>query len=224
MNLHGADISLCDFLVDGKVEHPKWEDRIFSEEEIFPAFLNDEILNRVLNKMYKTEIVKNICFPTRPQDLMEDAVWTAHVLERTKVLVKSNAGKYNYRQVKNSLSHKRIGNEELIGSFFNRLEKLKTCMKHVNDKRSIHKLSQDTRELIESVIIYGSGLKGQVLYDECRNFIAQHERMLEDNYEFNVIVKSKLIGEAKRRLLFNIKTNPRTWMRCVKAKLKSREE
>lgn len=103
---YDADVAVCDFFDESGKEHT-WKNGCAEDEQIFNQFLSGFYCNRIMNKLYKSSIVKQIIFPEE-RPIKEDAFWTAHMFLLCKRVVIIPEGLYFYRKVEGSLSKKRI--------------------------------------------------------------------------------------------------------------------
>ena len=122
-----ADIAVCDFLREGKREG-NWQSGTFDQKGIFTEFLNQRLFNRIMNKLYRKELVDDIKFP-EGRNYMEDAVWTSEVLARTNKLVRTDESLYFYRIQENSISHtKKKKSSTLCGKYRNNIDREKIIL------------------------------------------------------------------------------------------------
>lgn len=126
-----ADIAVCDFFREGKKEG-NWQPGTFNEKQIFAEFLNQRLFNRIMNKLYRKDLIKSIMFPAG-RNYMEDAVWTSEVLAKTTRLTRTDRALYFYRIQENSISHSRKKKSSVIcGKFRNNIDREKIILEHLD--------------------------------------------------------------------------------------------
>ena len=114
---------MCDFLMNGLKEHKGWDYKEFeSKEDIFRGFLRGEICNRTVNKLYPLELIRNIQFPDG-RDMLEDAFFTSHVLEKCNRLIRIPYAGYYYIRRDDSLSKGHMTPSKTSSFYSNTFEK-----------------------------------------------------------------------------------------------------
>lgn len=147
-----SDIAVCDFMAYGAKEQ-NWKDGILEREMIVREYLGGGILNRIMNKLYRTDLIQNVKFPEM-RDLREDALWTPTVLGKAKRIVRTSEAYYNYRISAESLSHKKWKrNRFLCGCYVNEMQGLLALLEEAEDtqiKRLIWRfLLEKTKKIME---------------------------------------------------------------------------
>jgi glycosyltransferase involved in cell wall biosynthesis len=152
-----ADIAVCDFMTNGKTreseyvwgEETYWDDK----EAILREFTKDGFYNRVMNKVYRRDLVQDVEFPVG-RDLKEDAVWTTKVLLRANSVIRIPEGLYNLRIVPDSLSrHRRYSETFLCGMYRNDLDKCEMLLSEVKDKEVADKIRVTAWEVIQCALL-----------------------------------------------------------------------
>lgn len=108
--LDGADLSECcivNTFSDTASFSEKGEEVVMCNAEEALGYLIDDSIFRQTppNKLYKTEIIRNIPFPEG--NLIDDEFWTYKVLGECKLLKHSSLKLYAYRQQDGSVMHKK---------------------------------------------------------------------------------------------------------------------
>lgn len=147
----GADVAQCDSAINGKKEHPNWNERLFVKKEIMPCFLKGDFFNKVPLKMYKKSIIQDIPFP-EDRSIMEDAVWSAMVYEKCNSLVRIPDALYHYRMVNTSLTHKKLSENEECGRFRNLVDKALIIERNIDDAGSYEMLNRYVLEFLPWVL------------------------------------------------------------------------
>ena len=126
------ELVMCDFLANGKKES---EGCTFLELEgtnqIMNLYLRGGIYNRTVNKLYPYELIKNIPFATG-KDMLEDAFFTAHILEHVNKIIRLPYAGYNYVRHEGTYTRNRLTVNQLSGMHSNILEKDVVLSKHVS--------------------------------------------------------------------------------------------
>lgn len=128
-----ADIAVCDFYREGKKEGD-WQPGIFDKEGIFREFLQQRLFNRIMNKLYRKDLIIDVTFP-EGRNYMEDATWTSQVLAKAKKLIRTDKALYYYRIQENSISHSRKKKSSVLcGKFRNTIDRERIILEHLNFK------------------------------------------------------------------------------------------
>lgn len=134
-------IVVSNFLIDGIEENRNWTFlKTKNKNEIFSLFLKKGIHNR-MNKLIPSKIVKETPFP-EGQDIMEDASFTSHILEKCSELIRIPYAGYNYMTRSESLTNKKLNQKQTAGKYSNILEKDLTISKYISEEEDISCLSK----------------------------------------------------------------------------------
>ncbi len=149
-----ADVSLCDVYYKGKQEHIHWKNGTYrGQDAIFSEFINGRVINRVYNKLYRAEIVKNVRFPVN-RNMMEDASWTPRVLEKAEILTRIAEPLYYYTENEAGLTQSTMSSQKVCSRFANLLDRESICLRKassVEDERKItRELMMYLRQIMES--------------------------------------------------------------------------
>lgn len=217
-----SDIAMCDFDVNGKSEF-SYDGRVLEGNEILRAFAHGSICNRIMNKIYRIEVVKDVNFP-EGRDLMEDGVWTPHVLEKSKKITIISEALYHYYVSEGSVSRRRHRCErEVVGYYKNLLERDRCVLSYLGDtaeKSILQKVLTDletvlisccnldywdTKETAKNLVIdYYSSLQRvstqeqQILLDSVMN---AGEDEIDKKYHRKLIVSPSIELKKKVKLL-----------------------
>ena len=141
------EIIVSGFLLNG-VPEPNWSQfETTAKEEIFSEFLNHRVHNRTPNKIYSSALIKTTSFPIG-QDIMEDAYFTAHVLEKCGRLVRVDYFGYHYNINEGSLSNRKLTKKQSAGKQSNLLERDLVISKYIKSKKDIQLLVEISLEHI----------------------------------------------------------------------------
>lgn len=117
------ELVMCDFLVNGKKESEKYTYmEVEGRSKIMSLFLHGGIYNRTVNKLYPYELIKDIPFATG-RDMLEDAFFTAHILEKVNKIVRIPYAGYNYIRHKESMTRTKWSSLQIESYYANILEK-----------------------------------------------------------------------------------------------------
>lgn len=130
-----ADISYCDFKVNQKPEGALSHKILHSTEEVMAEYANGGMYNRIMNKMYRKNVIDGISF-NRDRVFMEDAAWTANVLKNVGVAVCTGTANYNYVIRSGSLQHKKHTEKEIVGSWANQMEKISILHEYSSSRQA----------------------------------------------------------------------------------------
>ena len=129
LNLHkhvsgkSDEIAMCDFLKNGKKESENCQYlEMNSKEQIFDQFLHGGIYNRTVNKIYPIELIKNTSFP-EGKDMLEDAFFTSHALEKCNRAIRIPYAGYNYIRHEGTYTRNHLSIKQLSSMHSNYLEK-----------------------------------------------------------------------------------------------------
>ena len=201
---HNADIVMCDFQTAGMKEHSEWDDRIFIDKEIFSGFLKGEFCNRILNKLYSRKVVEGVMFPQK-RNVMEDANWTALIFERCECIVRISNADYLYRYVENSLSRKKLSEEEECGSYRNMIEKLMIVNEHLTNEQDFRTILNQTRTVAHRALVSFDNLKCFEVYEKLRMLIQKVlENETDKNILFNIILSIEDYRTAQKRYFVEV--------------------
>lgn len=130
----GADLAECDivytFSDEADFSNVTDPDDVIAcnAEEALAYLIGDRIFRQTPpNKLYKTEIIKNIPFPEGK--LIDDEFWTYRVIGQCRLLKHSSLRLYAYRQQSGSVMHKPYSLKRLqaLDAKYQRLEYLETA-------------------------------------------------------------------------------------------------
>lgn len=147
----GADVAQCDTCINGMKEHPQWDERFFTKEEIMPGFLKGEFYNKVPLKVYKKSIIHDIPFP-EDRPIMEDAAWSAMVYEKCNSIIRISDALYHYRMVNTSLTHKQISESQECGRFRNLIDKALIIERNIDDSGLYELLNRSVLDFLPWVL------------------------------------------------------------------------
>lgn len=168
---YNADISQVNIYNDYGIEFPKWQFEVIEDKEIISAFLNGKICNRIMNKLYRREILKSFDFPIE-KSLMEDARWTSEVLNRCNKIVIDPSPYYYYRYVSDSLSHKKLkSKEKIFYSFENNLHKFEIISRKI-EKKDYITFEKIVIDWLEIVLWFPYDLETDSFYRRLRNLVS----------------------------------------------------
>ena len=150
----GADITLCDVESGGKPEHPDWTNDTFDGTgAIFSEFIKGRIINRVYNKLYRAEIVREVDFPAG-RNMMEDASWTPQVLVRANRVTRIEKPLYIYTDNERGLTRSKSSHTKICSRFANLLDRESICLRNAgneDDRRmAAGELIRYIRQMMES--------------------------------------------------------------------------
>lgn len=124
------ELIMCDFLANGIKEHKDWGFlEINNKEDVFSCYIRGGICNRTVNKLYPHAIIDGLSFPDG-RDMLEDAFFTSHVLERCNHFIRIDYAGYNYIRHSGSLTKSYISPKKLAEKYVNTLEKDFICLKN----------------------------------------------------------------------------------------------
>lgn len=198
---NNADMTQCDRRVNGVKQHPDWNTRIFKKNEIFFEYLNDAFFNSICPKMYKRDLIRNIPFPLE-RPIMEDASWTAHVLEQCNVVARIAEAKYDYRMVPSSLTHIKLSEKMECGRFRNVIEKAIVIGRNINEKESFDKLYDMVADFVPWILGSHDNLDMFDTYRALR-FLINSLYKQEDNFEpFEIVMRNPNFRNAQDEYLW----------------------
>lgn len=117
------EVVMCDFLLNGKKESENCQYlEMNSRSAIFDNYLKGGIYNRTVNKIYPRSIVSETDFPVG-RDMLEDAFFTSHILEKCNHAIRIPYAGYNYIRHDGSISKSPLSKEKRAGMHSNILEK-----------------------------------------------------------------------------------------------------
>lgn len=176
-----SDIVMCDFYNENGAESNNQIIHVIEGTEIYEAYLKYVIYNRVMNKLYRRDCISSIPFP-EDRPILEDAFWTAKVLESVHKITILPEAKYYYRIVAGSLSHKKLDENEKSAMYRNKLERFLVITKnysHPDDKRY---LVDEVLHYFDIVIIASNNLINMGVFD-CMNQIMNSSVMTDSKDE-----------------------------------------
>lgn len=126
------ELVMCDFLLNGKKENDSYQFLdINGKEAIFNLFFEGKIYNRTVNKIYPIEILNGLSFP-EGRDMLEDAYFTSHVLERCNRIIRIPYPGYCYVRREGSLTMSKHTLRQTLERLSNLLEKDSILTKYVS--------------------------------------------------------------------------------------------
>ena len=173
----GADISICDISFRGEPEHPSWNDETFLDKEsIFSEFVRGRVINRVYNKLYRSNVVAGLLFP-EGRNMMEDASWTPRVLENASVLSRIAEPLYFYTDNESGISKSKNSKTKICSRFANILDRERTCFKIINNNTDKRLISEETLKYISEMLESYVDLHTFEIWDNLKKLVA-------DNYDY----------------------------------------
>lgn len=197
----GADFVQCDRDVNGIKEHPQWKEHIFTKSEIMPGLLKNEFFNNVCLKLYRRSLVSKISFP-EDRPIMEDAVWTARVLERSNLVMRIPDTLYHYRMVPTSLTHKKLSEKEECGRFRNLIEKASTIERNISSRDSYELLNDFVLGFVPWTLGSNDDLSMFDTYANLKELIAALDFHRFENWLYNIILKNDDFRKAQKEYAF----------------------
>ena len=117
------ELVMCDFLKNGVKESDSYQFlEVSGKDNIFNLFFHKGIYNRTVNKLYPKEIIDPSFFPVG-RDMLEDAFFTSHILEKCNKIVRIPYAGYNYIRHEGSISKSNLSPQKKAGMHSNILEK-----------------------------------------------------------------------------------------------------
>ena len=223
--LSGAQIAQCNFRNNSYKEFPDWKDNTLENKEIIKAFLDGEICNRIMNKLYRTEVIKDVFFP-EDRCVKEDAYWTAMVLKKCNRFISTSEAYYYYRIINQSLSHRRMNQVEKCGSYRNDLDKMKIILSVIpqNENPEIEKKIQ---EIAHEALLSFCDLTIFNIYEIFRLYYLDNKsecwvgdlfrgqcdyKIAQKKYLIKVLLSCKISMKKKARYLVRVvEKNVRDW-------------
>ena len=130
----GADAAVFDYEENGTPQG-NWEDAVLEGQQIFQAYLNGSIHNKLWNKVWKRALTKHVVVPYG-RSIKEDASITAQMLRECDKVVMLKEVLHHYRVIPSSLSRKKeISAVELAGMYRNELDKLQIMWEKLPENR-----------------------------------------------------------------------------------------
>lgn len=217
---YNADIVMSDWVIEGKTLHD-WNETVFtSRTEFFNQYLMGGICNLVTICVYRAKLIKGMQFPIRYRDNMEDSAWTSEVLERANIVARTGGGKYNYRIVENSITHKKMSDIEKCGMYRNRLEKLKRCTNYADltDRCIRKKILEEIENVIFEMLIRCKNLIAYDIYKIARQYcIENRQKLSKQSWMINMIAKNSSYKKAQIQLLLHYGIRkPKIFLRFIK--------
>lgn len=131
----GADAAVFDYEENG-IPQGNWEDAVLEGKQIYQAYLNGGIHNKVWNKVWKKTLCNHIVFPYG-RSIKEDASITAQLLRECDKVVRVKEVLHHYRVIPSSLSRKKaLSAAELAGMYRNELDKLHILWEKLPENRA----------------------------------------------------------------------------------------
>lgn len=191
-----SDIAFCDFYNETGVESAgKWKYERIERDKIYNYYLEGKIYNRIMNKVYKKDLILDIFFPSdRP--IMEDAFWTANALSRCKKISIIPQGLYYYRITKGSLSRRKYSESEECGMYRNEIEKYIIIAEKLTDNDSIEILYNKIGDLIENILFSKRNLEIQGVFEKLKELLAIPIMVSCKNENTEIIRMSKSYHDA----------------------------
>lgn len=148
------EVVMCDFLKNGKKESENYQFlEMNSRTEIFDNFLLGGIYNRTVNKIYPKSLISESDFPVG-RDMLEDAYFTSHVLEKCNHAIRIPYAGYNYIRHSGSISKSPLSKMKRAGMHSNILEKdifLSNSISEHNKKLMVEKTYSHITNCLYSV-------------------------------------------------------------------------
>ena len=192
----GADIAQCDSDINGIKEHPQWNERFFTKEEIMRGFLNGDFFNKAPLKIYKKKVIQDIPFPEgRP--IMEDAAWSAMVYEKCNSLIRIPDALYHYRMVSTSLTHRKLSENEECGKFRNLIDKALIIERNIDDAKSYELLNRYVLEFLPWILGSHDNLNLYDTYSYLQHLIEILTAHGFDNWHYALICSKKDFRSAQ---------------------------
>ena len=170
-----ADMCVSDFYTNDTVTN-HWEAVVMTDKkQIYDTYFTNGIYNRLWNKMYRYESIKDIQFPVG-RDMMEDAYWMPQALSRATCITRLSEPLYHYRVRGGSLMNQKRSVSEKKKMLLNGLFKVSFFFKDAADidsKWLIELLEKDIKEIVN----YGY-LMDQEIYLEFIRFYDENRQMI----------------------------------------------
>lgn len=205
-NKYNADVVMSDWVIQDKTLHD-WDEAVFtSKTEFFNAYLNGGICNLATICIYRKSAIRGLQFPVRNRDNMEDAAWTSMVLEKVNIVARAGGGKYHYRIVENSITHKKMSDIDKCGMYRNRLEKLQRCTMYadLSDVYICQKLVQEIESIISEMLIRCNDLFSYSIYEIARDYCTNNMvRLSEKSWLMKLLIDYPSFKKARIRFLIH---------------------
>ncbi len=177
-----ADVAVCDFCKNGENEG-KWTDGLFDKKQTVHEYLNTRMFNRVMNKIYRREITLDVSFP-EGRNYMEDAVWTATIIENVHRTVRTHQALYNYRCQEKSISHiKRKKESVLCGKYRNNIDReiiLFNSVDLLSDEDKV-KYAYEIISILDELFRTKINTNVYDLFDYCKKLLRLSKELLDQN-------------------------------------------
>lgn len=146
------ELIMCDFLVNGVKESSNCQYMEMNDKEtIFSQFLRGGIYNRTVNKMYPLKLLKQQKFP-EGRDMLEDAYFTSHILEKCNRVIRTPYPGYNYIRHSGAMTRVKLNQKQLTSYYSNLLEKDVIISKYISNSCDYERLSDKAASHIKSTI------------------------------------------------------------------------
>lgn len=170
------DMAVCDFY-EGSIIKNGWEKKIYDNKyDIICAYINNEIYNRMWNKMYKRHIVEGIEF-SRGRDQFEDGFWMPQAVGKANGVVRIEDCLYHYRIRSGSLMTKKKKSKEIADDFINSFGRISTLLKYnnyIDNDYAINEYDNKIRIVVQS----GYNINNFSVYETMKNMSENYQKIL----------------------------------------------
>jgi glycosyltransferase involved in cell wall biosynthesis len=184
MYTNRSDISMCNFMIDDKHVEFAWTDKVYSgKTDILKAYSNSrnvQIVNRVMNKLYKKSVVDKLFFPEGK--VYEDIYWTPLVLERCCRLSRISNPLYHYRLRENSLTHIKPTKKMFADECLNRIFKNDVLLRNARESKDsefIFKAVENLGKDMERIFLSWSDLENRNVYGKLKETIYKYDDLID---------------------------------------------
>ena len=177
-----ADIAVCDFDRNGQNEG-NWSDGLFDRKQAFHEYLNIRLFNRIMNKLYRSERINGIFFP-EGRNYMEDAVWTACVIDNIHCVVRTHEALYHYRYQEKSISHiKKKKASVLCGKFRNNIDREIILFNNIDlfNDEDRDKYAAEIIDIIDELFRLSIDLDKYDIFLHCKKIVKETKHLLLRN-------------------------------------------
>lgn len=198
-----ADVARCSFFVE---EHSTSniipaEDKILCDRDAqtIDLILNGYISGVLWNKIYKTDVVKNVRFP-EDYESSEDLVFNYNVLKNVNKIVCSSKPLYHYFVRENSITQSAFG----YGAF-DVIRAKKMILESQKNNAKVYPYA--VRGYITSAFVVLTGCishnKCMDRYDELRDSVLLHKKTILKSNEYTFVEKLKVVVLSISPKLYN---------------------